>query len=246
MRLKLVLRSKGSFIPFNYNQYIHAMILDKLRFADPQYAQEVHDGNGFKFFTFSELDIPVRKLDKERGGLVILSDTVSLHVSSPRERFMQAFLSGILCRPDIRIGPAEFTLESANVIDSPDFSSGKSILRTMTPLIASTKREIEGRLRTWDLMPEDAQFYNNIRNNLVRKFEEFSGKSPMESAFSVKVIKPLRPKRIKVKDEFHTGSRMIFEASGSPELLEFAYECGLGERNSMGFGMVEAANGGLS
>ncbi|MBD3192481.1 MAG: CRISPR-associated endoribonuclease Cas6 [Candidatus Heimdallarchaeota archaeon] len=238
MRINLVLRSKPqTFIPFNYNSSLNAMILDKIRFADPEYAQEIHDSKGFKFFTFSELTIPKRKLDK-RGGLVILSNTISLFVSSPRDRFVRAFLSGVLCRPQVRIGPAEFTLENANALPSPDFSTGVSTFRTMTPIIASTKREIGGKLRSWDLMPTDNQFYNNIRNNIIRKYKKFTGRIPKDGTLNVKVMKPLRPRRIKVKEEFHTGSRIVFEASGNPELLEFAYECGFGERNSMGFGMV--------
>nr|WP_279383582.1 CRISPR-associated endoribonuclease Cas6 [Methanobacterium formicicum] len=33
---------------------------------------------------------------------------------------------------------------------------------------------------------------------------------------------------------------MRFEIEADKRLLEFAYDCGLGERNSMGFGMVMA------
>ena len=32
---------------------------------------------------------------------------------------------------------------------------------------------------------------------------------------------------------------MEFEIEADPRLIQFAYDCGLGERNSMGFGMVE-------
>ncbi len=242
MRIHLVMRCKpGTLLPFNYNYFINGMILDKIKFADSEYAQELHDGTSFKFFTFSELLSPRMRLDKERNGLLILSDTVELLVSSPRERFVKAFLSGILSKPEIYIGSVVVELESASVLERPTFSNGKAIFKTLTPIVTSTKREIDGKLKTWDLMPQDMQFYNNIRNNLVEKYREFNGENMQSDTFNIRVIKPLRTKRIKIKNEFHTGSMMVFEASGSQELLEFAYECGLGERNSMGFGMVEVA-----
>ena len=240
MRIRLAIRCKpGTFLPFNYNAFANAMILEKIKFADSEYAQEIHDSRGFKFFTFSNIQISQRKVDKERGGLVILSDTVSLFLSSPRERFIKAFLSGILSRPRIILGSAEFELEGAMALAQPGFLTGRAVFRTMTPIVASTMREMGGKLRTWDLMPHDTQFYNNIRNNMLSKYKELYGKLLEDTTMRIKVIKQLRPKRIRVKNEFHVGCMMVFEASGSRELLELAYECGIGERNSMGFGMVE-------
>lgn len=238
MRIKLVLKAENAFLPFNYGQFVHAAILDKIRFADREYAQEMHDSRGFKFFTFSEIFLPRAKMNREKGGFEVFSETISLLVSSPRERFLKAFLSGLLCRPDIRIGPSQFLLESANVEPKPDFSSGSAAFRTVSPIVASTKREMDGKLRTWDLMPQETQFHENILKNLVRKYAEFHGKEPENPHFGMHAVRPMRTRRVKVKNEFHVGSMLSFEARGSSDMLDFAYECGLGEKNSMGFGMV--------
>jgi len=37
-----------------------------------------------------------------------------------------------------------------------------------------------------------------------------------------------------------------FVVRGSPELMEMGYEAGFGEKNSMGFGMVEVVGDGLA
>ncbi|MBN2122095.1 CRISPR-associated endoribonuclease Cas6 [Candidatus Micrarchaeota archaeon] len=242
MRIKLSLKPKDAFIPFNYSQYLHAAILDKLRFSDPEYAAEVHDSRSFKFFNFSEVFIPKGRADKEKGGFWVYSDSVRFFVSSPRERFVRALLSGILASPELRIGPSLFSLESAEVIPPPDFSSGRAVFKTISPIVASTLREKDGKTRTWDLTPHDTQFYSNINKNLARKYGEFHGKE-LPSWVEIKVLEPLRTRRIQVKNEFHVGNMMVFEARGSRELLDFAYECGFGERNSMGFGMVDVRRG---
>lgn len=237
MRIKVTLKPEERFIPFNYNQFLHAMILEKLDCADPVYAQEVHDSRAFKFFTFSEIFIPKGALNREKGGFDVFSESVYFFVSSPSERFLRAFLSGILCSPEIRIGNSRFVLEAAEAVPNPDFSSGRAALKTISPVVSSTLREVDGKLRSWDLTPHETQFYANLNKNLKKKYEEFHGKAP-EGWLEIRVTKPLRTRRTKVKNEFHVGNLMVFEAKGGKELLEFAYKCGLGERNSMGFGML--------
>jgi CRISPR-associated endoribonuclease Cas6 len=51
-----------------------------------------------------------------------------------------------------------------------------------------------------------------------------------------------RRRRINIKGNYHRCFMMNFEMKADPRLVEFAYDCGLGEKNSMGFGMVEMIN----
>jgi len=52
-------------------------------------------------------------------------------------------------------------------------------------------------------------------------------------------MKTAKRRRIEIKGDFHRGYMMEFEMEADVRLIRFAYDCGLGERNSMGFGMVE-------
>lgn len=240
MRVRISLRceEKDAFVPFNYNALVHAMILDKIRKVDAEYSSILHDSTNFKFFTFSELMIPRGKADRKRGGIIIFSDTIGLFISSPDRRFIAALVSGMQADPKAQIGSCGFFIESVNAEPVHDFSSGRVFFRTISPVVASTKREAGGILRTWDLLPHEPQFYSNIEKNLLRKFEEFSGSKQPVGPISIRHVRQLRTRRIRIKDDFHIGSMMAFEAEGNNELLNFAYECGFGERNSMGFGMV--------
>ena len=239
MRLDIRLEGEKIFIPFNYNTLVHAMVFDKLRFADPEYASEVHDSSSFKHFTFSEIHGEKTSVDSARGGLAVHSPSIQLFVSSPRERFLSAFMSGLACKPEARIGENALRISSVEALPPVDFSSGRAVFRTLSPINASTMRERDGKLVRWDLLPDDAQFSENINKNLARKYSDFHGKPANGGGLEFKLMGPFKTRRIRIKNEFHVASRMLFEASGSPELLSFAYECGFGERNSMGFGMVE-------
>jgi CRISPR-associated endoribonuclease Cas6 len=239
VRLSIALQGKEIFIPFNYNTLIHAMILDKLNFADAEFASELHDSSSFKYFTFSEITAESLRADAERGGLEVKSPSVNVLVSSPRERFLSAFMSGLACQPNARIGDNLLSVSSVQVLPPAGFSSRQAVFRTLSPISASTMRERDGKLVSWDLLPDEAQFSENIKKNLIRKYVGFCGKPPADESLELRLLRPFRTRRIRIKNEFHVASRMVFEARGSPELLSFAYECGFGERNSMGFGMVE-------
>jgi len=55
----------------------------------------------------------------------------------------------------------------------------------------------------------------------------------------------VKAKRLKIANNYRRCSLMEFEVQGSTELLEFAYEAGIGEKNAMGFGCLEVAGSNL-
>ena len=57
-------------------------------------------------------------------------------------------------------------------------------------------------------------------------------------------IKTAKRRRIDIKGDYHRCYMMNFEIEADPKLIEFSYDCGLGEKNSMGFGMIETNVGG--
>ena len=110
--------------------------------------------------------------------------------------------------------------------------------KTLSPIIARTIRHD----KIWDLSPGDGEFQSAIINNLTRKYNEFyGGYDPVD--FSVEVdLNSVRKKRIAIKKPGETiyNRCYILELNmyGEKEAIKFAYDVGLGERNSMGFGMV--------
>ncbi|MEM4509071.1 MAG: CRISPR-associated endoribonuclease Cas6, partial [Archaeoglobaceae archaeon] len=89
-----------------------------------------------------------------------------------------------------------------------------------------------------DLYPTQREFYEVLKQNLIKKYVLLHGKEPESREVEFKPIS-FKPKRIKIKDTWHRCVEMVFEAKGNPELLEIGYKAGFGAKNSMGFGMVK-------
>ncbi|XQN73916.1 CRISPR-associated endoribonuclease Cas6 [Methanothermococcus sp. Ax23] len=54
--------------------------------------------------------------------------------------------------------------------------------------------------------------------------------------FNFEILKS-KQKRMKIKNTFCRCSELVFKVEGDYDLIRFGYECGFGEKNSMGFGM---------
>ncbi|HMB45156.1 MAG TPA: CRISPR-associated endoribonuclease Cas6 [Candidatus Methanoperedens sp.] len=70
------------------------------------------------------------------------------------------------------------------------------------------------------------------------RFSEFYDKAPIDH-FDVIETANIKPKRIKIAEGYRRCTLMSLRIQASPELLKFAYEAGLGEKNAMGFGCVD-------
>ncbi|CDF58751.1 CRISPR-associated endoribonuclease Cas6 [Thermobrachium celere] len=63
-------------------------------------------------------------------------------------------------------------------------------------------------------------------------------KLPDDTRFDITFERNI-PKLIHYKDGIKIKGYLVdCEITGNPELIEVAYECGLGDRNSLGFGMI--------
>jgi len=234
MRIRLSMGGKG-LLPFNYNHLLAGVLYSAFRRADLELAHSVHVSKSIKLFTFSE----IRGCKAVPGRGIEINDKAHFLVSSPRDDVIRAAVEGLLEKGEIRLGKLPLRLESMEVLKPPSFNGSSVRFRTFSPICVTTKREKDGRLLQWDLYPSDTQFYTNLRRNLIKKYELFHGCSPEDNELVVGAPTWTKPVRLKIKDTYHRASHMLFEARGAKELLEMGYEAGFGEKNSMGFGMVE-------
>ena len=116
-------------------------------------------------------------------------------------------------------------------------------------MVAAVPVEINGKPETRYLRPaeEGPAFSEAVRKNLVRKYQTLHEGHPLANAqdfeltFSAGYLAAHRggTKNIEFKGIQIIGAQAPFLASGSVELLQTMWECGAGEKNSSGFGMVE-------
>jgi CRISPR-associated endoribonuclease Cas6 len=237
MRLKISLSStKANYlIPFNYNHILSAIIYRKI--ADLDLAAKLHFSKDFKFFTFSQIYFSDWKRIKQ--GIISKDGKFSFYISSPNDNLIKSLVEGHLENTEVDFKGTKLLVEQIELLKKPEFKE-KMKMRTMSPVSASIKREVDGKLKIWDLGPGDERFYESVQKNLINKYVSFYGDYDGYKWVRLRPdMKTAKRRRIEIKGDFHRGFMMEFEMEADPRLMEFAYDCGLGERNSMGFGMVE-------
>jgi len=214
------------------------MIYNKI--ANKDLAAKLHQTKNYKFFTFSELQIMKRKPLKKY--LIAENGELSLYISSPDEEFIKSLVEGFLTNPQINLLKNKIWIEKVSLLKKPKIKK-RMKFKTLSPIITRTLKEENGKLKQWDLNPADLKFYENLQKNLLNKYIAFHGEYKGDEYIKITPEQQsIKRKRISIPKEdaetYHRAYHMRFEIEADPGLIEFAYDCGLGEKNSMGFGMV--------
>lgn len=239
MRLEIILKGKNNFkVPFNYNHILSAIIYNKI--ADLNFANELHSSKSFKFFTFSQIYIPKRRIVKD--GIIAKDGVISFYISSPNDFLIKSLVDGFLEDLEISFQNQKITIQKIEALKTPEFSS-KSEFKTLAPIIVRTKKEIDGELKIWDLTPSD-KFFKSLENNLIKKYIKFNNLTKTDKKINIySDMNFVKRKRISINKgnatTHHRAYMMDLILEGDLDLIEFAYDVGIGEKNSMGFGMIK-------
>ncbi len=237
-----------SCIPINYNHLLAGVIYQFLYLSDPEYAHFLHeDGYNIgdkrlKLFTFSQLMAKRRQII-DKG--ICFRSPLTWYVSSPQEEFLSNFASSLLEQREINLGNTMLRVKDVYIPVIPRFQPSM-LFRCLSPITMSTKREFNGRLATHYLLPDEPEFSELVKQNLARKYELIHDTKPHDDSFVMEFDRDYISSRdgritrlIRYKDIDIRGVLCPFHAYGSPELMFIGYECGFGDKNSAGFGMVE-------
>lgn len=239
MRLEIILKGKNNFkVPFNYNHILSAIIYNKI--ADLNFANELHSSKSFKFFTFSQIYIPKRRIVKD--GIIAKDGVISFYISSPNDFLIKSLVDGFLEDLEISFQNQKLTIQKIEALKTPEFSS-RSEFKTLAPIIVRTKKEIDGELKIWDLAPSD-KFFKSLENNLIKKYIKFNNLTKTDKKINIySDMNFVKRKRISINKgnatTHHRAYMMDLILEGDLNLIEFAYDVGIGEKNSMGFGMIK-------
>lgn len=239
---------RGIWLPINYNHLLASVIYKFLKLSDPEYAHFLHEdgyniGNKrFKLFTFSQLMARKREII---GDQICFRSQVMWYISSPQEAFLRSFTASLMDEGRLRIGRKHLPIVDVETLRVPPFHP-KMKFRCLSPITMSTKRERNGKLVMHYCLPDEPEFSKLVRQNLMRKYEAIYNRKPRDDSFAMefdegyirkrngKVTRLVRYKNVDIR-----GVLCPFHASGSPELMFVGYECGFGDKNSAGFGMVD-------
>ena len=252
-------------IPLNHSYHLAAVIYNTLSRSSYEFATVLHDQGyapegsqrKFKYFTFSNLQIPIRMV--ERGEIVSRSRLVTLYLSSPKEDFLQHLILGLFAEGSLRIHNALFGKECVEKLPEPEWSESMTF-SMLSPLAVSVYRDPSSDMNTKEyLRYDDSRLSDMLLHNLQAKYRGLFGCEPPENGapfsmrFEEEYLKRVREKGrsveklITIKDSSGKETRVKaiqcpFTVTGYPELIKVGYECGFGENNSMGFGMVKVSS----
>lgn len=262
MRVKLTLKpaKRTCIIPINYQYQLSSAIYSILSSASPEYSQWLHEigytapnGKPLKLFVFSKLFVPRVKIYD--GALIVRNySPCLLQIQSPMlQDFVQNFVVGLFSAQSIviasRYGKETFYIQQVETLPEPDFSEEMKF-KCLSPIVASTMRD-NGEEHYF--RPNEPELGEAIRKNLISKFETIHRHPPKDDNLNFELDEQYIERRggvkrisklIHIKEGTSEETRIKafecpFYLKGSIELIKTAYECGIGQKNSMGFGMVE-------
>lgn len=264
MRIVLQLSSNDKYLPINYNYFLSAAIYKLLHIGSPEFSEFLHtkgyqlNGKKYKLFSYA---LRFEKMEIIHSKILLKSPKVKLYVSSPIvDEFIQNFVIGTFQNQLIEISDhllkTTFTIEQVESLPEPVFEK-ENYFNMLSPLVLSTKKESDGNLTQHFIRYSDeiTEINRVLNQNLKHKYELIYNKQHLGEDVLLEWDKNYIEKKLKNNKRLtkkisilKNGIRPVeiianeipFILTGSQELIKVGYECGFGEKNSMGFGLVEA------
>ncbi|MEJ5287584.1 MAG: hypothetical protein CH6_3717 [Candidatus Kapaibacterium sp.] len=265
MRLKILLKStkKDFQIPINYNYALSSALYKIFYESSPEFASWLHDqgfvardGKRLKLFTFSRLFVHDFKQERE-----IIKGTRNCWFlfSSPfKTEIVENLIIGIFKRSRIIIAnrsvSSEFRVQNIEHIEDPKFVREMDYIM-LSPTVTSTMKELNGKVYEHFYRVDEEGIEEALANNLLKKYEIVN-----KSTYNGELRIELDREYIRSKGGAEGVSKMVTIAEGSEretrvkgfmcpikitadvEMQKVAYECGIGKKNGLGFGMLEVVN----
>lgn len=177
---------------------------------------------------------------------IIFPLPLKLTVSTPINELMKGLTAGAMSRDDIRVGNNHLTCGG---IEKKEYKADSNTItvRTLSPVTCYDSVERNGRNYTKYFTPEDDEFQTGIYINLQRKYRLLNPDKDIPSErFTIKATGHVK-ERVSM---FEKGGLFPvkgwwgkFRLEGSREILQTALDCGLGSKNSSGWGCITLERG---
>ena len=265
IKLDIQLDKKGK-IPFNYNYALSSWLYRTLQLADRDLASLLHEcglpfkGRTFKLMTYGPLDVRPYEIDKKAGAMVPLGSAMSFELRFFMPSFAERFIAGLFQAREfgLRVGAnsIEGRISSVKVLNEPEFQ-GEMAYRTVQPICIGV-REPDKKHPQY-LSPLDSRYCDLVVNNLISKFgalleagvlgetdsDPTNISDPEAIGFKLDSDK-VRSKLLTVKEGKKEETRIRgyhcrFRLKAPSLFHRIAYYSGLGEKNSLGMGMIKVA-----
>lgn len=239
MQLKITFGFEKLTLPFSYNRIFQALILKWIN--DKQYASFIHE-KGFlfnkrkyKLFTFSNL-FGKFVIDKENKTFTFFNNANFL-LSSHDNLFVEYVGNTLLKEKFFKIKGQKLEVLNIELKRFPNINKARVVAKS--PITVYSTKVINGKKWVNYYSPNEPEFIILIKDNLIRKYRAYYGENP-NGTIGIKHIGKNPKQRIVIyKNTVIKGWLSVFELEGSKDLMELAFDSGLGSKNSLGFGCID-------
>ena len=244
MRLTLEFDSERRLsLPIQYNYTIQGFLYGNIT---PELGEFLHnqgfvfEKRSFKMFTFSRLQGRYEMI----GDRIVFYPPVTLTISSPFDRFIQELANTMLQKGDLELAGCKVYVANIKVLPEVKIEDEIRIKMLSPVVVYSTLQTKEGKKKTYYYSPFETEFTDSLDNNLRNKYEAFFGKAARARKLVLETAGRPKEKIMKYRGTIIKGWMGQFVLNGNKKLLKLGYDCGIGAKNSQGFGMVEVINAG--
>lgn len=237
MQLKIIHKLREELeLPIAYHHILqgviyHALENDKTKLGDFFHNDGFrYNERQFKLFTFGLLEGKYRIKEKR----IIFYDRIEWEIRSPEIMLIRA-LERSIKEHGIYLG-------KRNITDMDIILSDKTIEKTeivvdmISPITVYSTNEADKN--TYYYQPDEIEFYQQIDENFLRKYQSVYGVMPDEHIFAEPVeVSDMDRYVTKYKGIYINAWKGRYRLAGERKSLDFLYQAGIGSKNSQGFGM---------
>ena len=254
MRFKIVLFVNtgihGNVLPISYQHALAETVHYLLGENKENYQKWLNDNSlpieeNYKFNLFSISNLYVPRLFVQRDRMTIIVPRIQFWISFHHKNFTEEFLNNALLNKEFEIGDAKssvnFKIESISQVSDINYSETMQY-QTIAPVTVAAVDDY-GKLQY--LAPENSYFFSFIFDDLVEKWENIN-KMPFDGIkdYSFRLLAPPKRKSCENKSLEDKTDKIIsymmkFEVSMDFRLQELAYNLGIGDKITEGYGYIE-------
>lgn len=257
MRFKITLeRFRGEKIPINYSYPLSAAIYRIIAKGDAEYAAFLHEtgyGKGFKFFTFSQLQVPF-KIEGDR--LILTGNEAVFQVAFHLPQAMESFIRGLFQSEKIDVADKKsavsFRVKSVESLPDPllQYKANEIVDVQLAPQSPVVSGHYNNDKRMFDyLSPDDKRFAENLiynwRSKIAACYDEATASGALLMMELMPVQQPFKSRLITIKSDTDKETKIRgwlnfrLKVTGEQRFVEILLNGGAGLYNGQGMGCVE-------
>ena len=224
-------------LPYAHFHILQGLVYSLLSF-DSEYAYALHEQkrdnrDAMKLFCFSDLQGQYEN-DSESKTLTFCKECI-FEIRSSNDKTVDIIEQRLQSDPCILLNDCECRVTGVETA-SRNFFDTCMVFSATTPITVYQSDANHSVYYSF----ADAEFYDLVKNNLKTKYALVYGKE-YEGEFTFECLQAGQKAKCVTtfKNTYITGYYGKYLLKATPEMLAIAYYCGVGSKNSMGFGFIQ-------